>query len=97
MFYKFISEKQIKKVKFPFKTEDKLIFSSDSEELTQYGIYPLVVNTTPIEEGFCAIAKYRIDDNVIVKDWELVPLPPSEATDEDYLSALAEMGVEAND
>ena len=97
MFYKLISETQIKKAKFPLKADDKIIFSSDTAELAQHGIYPLVETPIPIEEGFYASVKYRIEDDKIVQEWELIPLPPEEATDEDYLEALVEMGVDVDD
>ena len=97
MLYNFISETQIKKAKFPLKADDKLIFSSDAAELAQYGIYPLVETPMPIEDGYYATPKYRIEDNKIVKEWELIPLPPEEATAEDYEEALARMGVDVDD
>lgn len=78
MFYKFISNTQIKKVKFPLNIDDKIIFSSDTAELAQYGIYPLVETPMPIEYGYYATPKYRIEDNKIVKEWELIPLPLEE-------------------
>lgn len=84
--------------KQPIRTSDGDIFTNDQGIITQYG-YKKIVYTEPPEapEGYYPEPKWTETDTQIVQEWEFIPLPPEEATDEEYLSALEKMGVELND
>lgn len=84
--------------KQPIRTSDGDIFTNDPEIIMQYGYKEIVYTTPPkVETGFYAFPHWEETEAQIIQIWEILPLPPDEATSEDYESALSEMGVDLND
>ena len=74
------------------------IFNAPAEIYKKQGYLP-IVNTEPPEdeEGFYYSPFYAEVDGSIVKQWEKVEIPETnEATENDYISALEDLGVKFN-
>ena len=97
MKYGKITNEQLKFLKQPIHSENGELFTNDESILFGYGYKKIVYTDPPEAEGFYPEPKWEETETEIVQVWELVPLPPEEATAKDYEEALLRLGVDFNE
>ena len=72
---------------------DRQIFNASAEEYASLGWLPIVKTEQPESgDGFYFTPTYTESDGRIIQQWEKVEYEP-EATEEDYINSLEELGV----
>ena len=73
---------------------DVQIINATAEKYAEHGFLPVERTAQPAEEGFYFTPVYTEENSRIVQGWEKHELEiPDEATDDDYINALEELGV----
>ena len=76
----------------PLKNAEEDIFTNDSSVYLEYGYKPVIFTDPPVtEEGYYAVSHFEERDDCITTVWEV--FENNEATENDYISALEELGV----
>lgn len=72
------------------------VFNADAETYLAFGYYPIIETEEPaLVEGYYYEPYYIQTETAIELRWNLVEIPvDDEATEADYLEALARLGVE---
>ena len=100
MIYKYISEKQIRRFSGWWKTEDNTIVTNSEAE--RYAIAsgewkPLVVEDEPTYDPETQYLDYHYVDGEVIRQVRDIIDIPQDATEEDYIEALNELGVNTDE
>ena len=66
--------------------------TNNEEAILELGYKPIVRTDMPVNEGYYYTEKWTETDTAILQEWEEHE-QPNEATEEDYISSLEELGV----
>lgn len=66
--------------------------TDDKVAILELGYKPIIRNEAPVKDGFYYTEKWTDTGAAIVQEWEEHE-QPNEATEEDYISSLEELGV----
>lgn len=75
--------------------DNEQVFNADADTYLTFGYMPVVNTEAPQStEQYYYIPYYTVENEAIIQHWEQVEIPvENEATEQDYLEALAKLGV----
>ena len=75
--------------------EAEQVFNADAATYLSFGYYPIINTEAPeATEEYYYVPYYEEENETIVEKWRKEEIPVDEATEADYLEALARLGVE---